>query len=83
MHGRAKTFSEQVIESIIDDSRSGMSGVAFRTVPPIGGLSCIILDCLFRCGCLRTISLTTFVYLSQNVLVVNAQMLSESEEQTT
>ena len=27
--------------SIIDDSRCGMSVVAFRTVPPIGGLSCL------------------------------------------
>ena len=31
MHGRAKTFSEQAIESIIDGSRSGMSAFAFRT----------------------------------------------------
>ena len=40
MHGHAQTFSEQVIESIIDDSRCGMSGVAFRTAQPIDGLSC-------------------------------------------
>ena len=26
--------------SVIDDSRSWMSDVAFRTAPPIGGLSC-------------------------------------------
>ena len=31
-------------ESITDDSRSVMSGVAFRTAPPIGGLSCF--ECL-------------------------------------
>ena len=34
------TFSEQVIASIVDDSRCGMSNIAFRTAPPIGGLSC-------------------------------------------
>ena len=32
-------FSEQVIASIIDDSRYWMNDVAFRTAPPIGGLS--------------------------------------------
>ena len=41
MHGHAWTFSEQMIASIIDDSRCEMIGVAFRTAPPIGGLSCI------------------------------------------
>ena len=41
MHGNARTFSEQVIASIIDDSRCGMSDVAFRTTPPIGGPSCL------------------------------------------
>ena len=40
MHGRAQTFSEQVIENMIDDSRSGVSDVTFHTAPPIGGLSC-------------------------------------------
>ena len=29
-----------MIASIIDDSRCGMSDVAFRTAPPFGGLSC-------------------------------------------
>ena len=38
MHGHAQTFSEEVIASIIYDSRSGMSDVAFRTT---GGCSCI------------------------------------------
>ena len=35
-------FSEQVIAGIIDedDSRCGMSDVAFRTAPPIGEFSC-------------------------------------------
>ena len=33
--------SEQVIASIIYDSRCGMNYVAFRTAPPIGGLSCL------------------------------------------
>ena len=42
MHGRAKTFSQQVMESIIDDICSGISDVAFRTAQPIGGLSCSI-----------------------------------------
>ena len=44
MHGHASTFSEQVLASIIitDDSGCGMSDVAFRTVPPIGGLSCLL-----------------------------------------
>ena len=37
MHGHARTFSEHVIASIIDDSRCMMSDVAFRTAPPIGG----------------------------------------------
>ena len=37
----ARTFSEQVIASIlVGDSRCGMSDVEFRTGPPIGGLSC-------------------------------------------
>ena len=31
-----------MIASIIDDSRCGMSDVAFRTVPPIVGLSCYL-----------------------------------------
>ena len=31
---------EQVIASIIDDNCCGMNDVAFRTAPPIGGLSC-------------------------------------------
>ena len=42
MHGHARTFSEQVITSIIDDSRCGMSDLAFRTAPPIGGPPCFI-----------------------------------------
>ena len=41
MHGNARTFSEQVIASIIYDSRGGMSDVAFRTAPPIGEPSCL------------------------------------------
>ena len=32
--------------SIIDDSRSGMSGVTFRTAPPIGGFSCCLMSLL-------------------------------------
>ena len=39
-HWRATTFSEQVIASITDANRSGMSDIAFRTSPPIGWLSC-------------------------------------------
>ena len=42
MHGHAWSFSEQVIASVIDDSRCGMSDVAFRTVQPVDGLSCCI-----------------------------------------
>ena len=42
MHGHVRTFSKQVIASITDDSHFGMSDVAFRTVPPIGGLSCLV-----------------------------------------
>ena len=42
MHGHAQTFSEQVIASIIDDSRCGMSDVAFRVAPPIGGPSSLL-----------------------------------------
>ena len=34
--------SEQVKASFIDDSSCGMSDVAFRTAPPISGLSCLI-----------------------------------------
>ena len=34
-------FSEQVIASIIYDSRCGMSDAAFRTAPPIGEPSCL------------------------------------------
>ena len=41
MHGLAWTFSEQMIASIIDDSRCGIGDVAFHTAPPIGGLSCL------------------------------------------
>ena len=33
MHGHARTFSEQVKASIIDDSHCWMSDVAFRTAP--------------------------------------------------
>ena len=40
MHGNALTFSEQHIASIIYDTRCGMTDVAFRTAPPIGGPSC-------------------------------------------
>ena len=40
----AWTFAEQVIASIIDDSRCGMSNMAFRTAPPICGLSCSNFD---------------------------------------
>ena len=40
MHGRAKTAFEQLITSIVD-SRSGNNDVAFRTAPPIGGISCV------------------------------------------
>ena len=36
MHGNALTFSEQVIASIIYDSRCGTSDVAFCTAPPFG-----------------------------------------------
>ena len=43
-HGHARMFSEQVVPSIIDDSRRGMSDIAFRTAPPIGGLSCFFCD---------------------------------------
>ena len=38
--GVHKRFQKQVIASIVDNSRSGMSVVAFCTAPPIGGLSC-------------------------------------------
>ena len=43
MHGKARTFSQKVIAGIGYDSRREMSGVAFRTAPPIGGLSCFLL----------------------------------------
>ena len=43
MHGHASTTAEQVIASIIDDSRCGISDVAFCTAPPIGGLSCLYM----------------------------------------
>ena len=36
-------FLEQAAASITDDSRCGMSDVALRTTPPIGGLSCYII----------------------------------------
>ena len=45
MHANVRTFSEQVIASIIYDSRCGMSDVAFRTAPPIGGPSCYYWCC--------------------------------------
>ena len=38
-----------MIESIIDDSHSGMSDVAFRPAPPNGGLSCCCCQCLESC----------------------------------
>ena len=50
MHGRARTFSEQVIPSIIYDLRCGISDVAFRTAPPFGGLSCSLLSNLSSVG---------------------------------
>ena len=40
MHGNARTFSEQVMASIINGSRCGRSDVAFRIAPPNGGPSC-------------------------------------------
>ena len=40
--GMLKAFSEQVTESVMDVSSSGMSDVAFRTASPIGALSCLI-----------------------------------------
>ena len=42
VNGNAWTFSEEVIASIIYDSRCWMSDVAFRTTPPIGLPSCLI-----------------------------------------
>ena len=53
VHGHAWTFSEQMIASIIDDSRCRMSDNAFRTVPPIGGLSrfVIMLCCNIVISC--------------------------------
>ena len=42
MHGHSWTFSELVIASIIEDSRCGISDVAFHTAPRIGGLSCLL-----------------------------------------
>ena len=48
MHGHARTFSEQAIASIIDDSRCGMSDIAFRAAPPIGGLSCYVTEQVLR-----------------------------------
>ena len=42
IQGNAGTFSEQVIASIIFDSRCGMSGIVFRTAPRTGGPSCFI-----------------------------------------
>ena len=38
MHSQAWSSSEQVIASIVNESRCGMSDVAFRTAPPIGGI---------------------------------------------
>ena len=49
MHGHARTFSEQVIASIIDDCRGGLSDAAFRTAQPIGGLSCFCFVCIPLC----------------------------------
>ena len=48
MHGHAWTLSDQVIASIVDDSRCGMSNVAFRTAQPIGVLSCYTLPFCYR-----------------------------------
>ena len=42
VNSNARTFLEQVIASIICNSRCRMSDVAFRTAPPIGGHSCSI-----------------------------------------
>ena len=42
---RVDARSEQVIASIVDDSRCGMRDVAFRTALPIGGFSCLKLIC--------------------------------------
>ena len=46
IQGNAGTFSEQVIASIIYDSRCGMSDVAFCTAPPTGGPSCFFFVAL-------------------------------------
>ena len=40
IQGNIGTFSEQLIASIIYDSRRGMCDVAFRTAPSTGGPSC-------------------------------------------
>ena len=42
--GGAETFSEQVIESIINDSHSGMSAVAFHTAPTNLWTSLLLFD---------------------------------------
>ena len=44
MHSKSRTFSQKVIVSIVYDSRRGMSDVAFRIAPPIGGPSCFSTD---------------------------------------
>ena len=69
MHGRAKTFSEQVSESIIDDSRSGMSDVAFRTVLIKWWVSCFYNQILYLSSlslqylfCIRSLSSQAIVF---------------------
>ena len=46
-HGNARTFSQNVIGSIVNDSRCRMRDVAFRTAPPIGDPSCFLSLQLF------------------------------------
>ena len=45
--GVHKPFRNKVAASIIYNGRSGMSVVAFRTAPQIGGLSCLLMLWLF------------------------------------
>ena len=69
MHGHALTFFEQMIASIIYDSRCVVSDVAFRTAPPIGVPSCFLQRCYVM---VRT---RVFAYVKQNQMVLGSWFL--------
>ena len=56
-----------MIASIIDDSRLGMSDVAFRIAPPIGGPSCLTVEFIACSMIANSIYSQTFIFCHDSV----------------